>query len=61
MKRKPAQAMVVSTPDSVLQEVFGYRDFRGQQRAIIESAIQGRDALVIIPTGGGNSFFVMIT
>ena len=43
------------TPDDVLQQVFGYREFRGHQREIIESAIRGEDSLVIMPTGGGKS------
>ena len=47
--------ILARTPESLLQQVFGYRDFRGQQKDIIESAIQGRDAFVIMPTGGGKS------
>ena len=41
-------------------EVFGYREFRGQQRAIIETVLQGRDSLVIMPTGGGKSLCYQI-
>lgn len=39
----------------VLQQVFGYSEFRGHQESVIESAIAGKDALVIMPTGGGKS------
>jgi len=39
----------------VLQEVFGYPQFRGPQQAIVEALIEGRDALVLMPTGGGKS------
>jgi ATP-dependent DNA helicase RecQ len=40
---------------TVLQEVFGYPAFRGQQGAIVEHALGGGDALVLMPTGGGKS------
>jgi len=39
----------------VLQSVFGYQDFRGQQAEIIETVISGHHACVLMPTGGGKS------
>ena len=44
-----------STPQQVLQEVFGYGEFRGDQQAVIEHVSAGGDALVLMPTGGGKS------
>ncbi|KAB1642188.1 DNA helicase RecQ [Gulosibacter chungangensis] len=40
---------------STLQRVWGYPDFRGPQRQIVDTVIAGQDALVLMPTGGGKS------
>ncbi|QLA83847.1 DNA helicase RecQ [Acidovorax sp. JMULE5] len=45
----------MSPAQSVLQDVFGYEQFRGPQQAIVEHVIGGGDALVLMPTGGGKS------
>src|SRR5690606_29771052 len=39
----------------LLREVFGYDAFRGRQEQAIAAALEGRDALVLMPTGGGKS------
>lgn len=49
-----------STAQETLRRVFGYDAFRGAQEAVIESVIAGRDALVIMPTGGGKSLCYQI-
>jgi len=44
----------------VLRSTFGYHEFRGQQRAIIQHVVAGGDALVLMPTGGGKSLCYQI-
>jgi ATP-dependent DNA helicase RecQ len=45
---------------SILREVFGYQALRGPQADIIDHTIQGGDALVLMPTGGGKSLCYQI-
>ncbi|MFM7455304.1 MAG: DNA helicase RecQ [Vulcanococcus sp.] len=42
-------------PQQVLQQVFGYRAFRGPQGAIVRHVLEGGSGLVLMPTGGGKS------
>jgi ATP-dependent DNA helicase RecQ len=42
-------------PALLLQSVFGYAEFRPHQEAIVRHLIDGGDALVLMPTGGGKS------
>jgi ATP-dependent DNA helicase RecQ len=44
----------------ILREVFGYSQFRGEQRQIIAHLIGGGDALALMPTGGGKSLCYQI-
>ncbi|HVC30308.1 MAG TPA: DNA helicase RecQ [Steroidobacteraceae bacterium] len=44
----------------ILREVFGYPQFRGEQREIIAHLVAGADALVLMPTGGGKSLCYQI-
>ena len=48
------------TAQDILARVFGYDAFRGHQAAVIDSALDGRDALVVMPTGGGKSLCYQI-
>ncbi|WP_435275570.1 DNA helicase RecQ [Psychrobium sp. nBUS_13] len=48
------------TPQQVLSQVFGYSEFRTGQLDIIEQALNHRDSLVIMPTGGGKSLCFQI-
>lgn len=45
---------------SVLEEVFGYQEFRDGQQEVIDMAVSGQDSLVIMPTGGGKSLCYQI-
>jgi ATP-dependent DNA helicase RecQ len=63
-KRGPAAPEVPATPvelasvedaAAVLREVFGYPAFRGGQADAVAAVLGGRDAVVLLPTGGGKS------
>ena len=51
---------MAETPLQILNSVFGYAAFRGDQQAIIEHVTSGSDALVLMPTGGGKSLCYQI-
>lgn len=58
-KREPQRQEVkesdMKSAQQVLQNVFGYHDFRPGQASIVEQVLAGRDSLVLMPTGGGKS------
>jgi ATP-dependent DNA helicase RecQ len=43
------------TSTEVLAKFFGYDSFRSYQQEAVNAAVSGRDALVVMPTGGGKS------
>ena len=47
--------MPLKNPRRVLQQVFGYTDFRPGQREIIDVVLAGRDCIGVMPTGAGKS------
>jgi len=47
-------------PLAILNEVFGYSGFRGEQAAIVDHVSAGGSAVVLMPTGGGKSLCYQI-
>jgi ATP-dependent DNA helicase RecQ len=47
-------------PQRVLEEVFGYAEFRPGQRKIIDAVLAGRDCIGVMPTGAGKSLTFQI-
>ena len=47
-------------PQALLRSIFGFNEFRDSQEQIIASLLEGEDALVLMPTGGGKSLCYQI-
>ncbi|MCC7407025.1 MAG: RecQ family ATP-dependent DNA helicase [Phycisphaeraceae bacterium] len=45
----------LADPLAVLKQVWGHDAFRPLQRRAVDAALEGRDSLVVLPTGGGKS------
>ena len=43
------------TPHQILKSVWGYDQFRGNQGEVVQALCEQRDAIVVMPTGGGKS------
>jgi ATP-dependent DNA helicase RecQ len=50
----------MTSAQNILQSTFGYSEFREPQQAIIQTVLDGGDALVLMPTGGGKSLCYQI-
>ncbi|MBP0050122.1 DNA helicase RecQ [Marinobacterium sp. AK62] len=46
---------MIERAQHILAEVFGFESFRPPQDEVVKTLIQGQDALVVMPTGGGKS------
>jgi len=46
---------VLTEPNQILHELFGFREFRFGQQDAVDAVMQNRDAVVLLPTGGGKS------
>jgi ATP-dependent DNA helicase RecQ len=51
----PAERAAPSPTPEELLERFGLQEFRPGQREAVQAALEGRDSLVVMPTGGGKS------
>ena len=52
--------MTIERAEAILEDIFGYSEFRPLQREIIGNVLKKRDALVIMHTGGGKSLCYQI-
>ena len=51
----PAPRTAYSSVETLLQDGFGFPSFRANQEAVCQAVIQGKDVLLVMPTGSGKS------
>lgn len=51
---------MINRAEEILKHTFGYIEFRGLQKEVVEATLEGRDSLVLMPTGGGKSLCYQI-
>ena len=54
------QPHTLESARALLQRVYGYEAFRGLQEPVISDVLSGRDALAVLPPGGGKSLCYQI-
>ncbi|MEB3886170.1 RecQ family ATP-dependent DNA helicase [Lyngbya sp. CCY1209] len=50
-----SQSAAIADVRNALKQIWGYDDFRPPQGEIVRSLMEGKDALIVLPTGGGKS------
>ncbi len=60
MQRSDGHFQHLEKARHILKDIFGYSEFRHHQAEIVQVLLSGRDALVLMPTGGGKSLCYQI-